>query len=64
MEKLSDRRVLAEYKKVFFEYESEQNFGNCCARTLTRLLALEKILNERGYSVSIHQKNTLSFIKV
>ena len=64
MKKLSNKKLLAEYRKVFFEYESEQNFDNCCARTLTRLLVLEKILNERCYMISIHQENTLSFSKV
>lgn len=61
MKNLSNKKLLAEYKKVFSEYESEQNFDNYCARTLTRLLVLEKVLNERGYVISIHQENTISF---
>lgn len=64
MKNLSNKKLIAEYRKVFHEYESEQRFDNCCARTLTMLLVLEKILNERGYVVSIHQKNTFSFTKI
>lgn len=63
MKSLSNRKLLAEYRKVFSEYESEQNFDNYCARTLIRLLVLEKILTVRGYTISIHQKNTLSFAR-
>jgi len=63
MKNFSNKKLLAEYKKVFSEYESEQNFNNYCSRTLTRLLVLEKILNERGYEISIHQKNTISFTR-
>ena len=61
MKNLSNKKLLVEYRKVFSEYESEQNFDNYCARTLIRLLVLEKKLNERGYVISIHQKNTISF---
>ena len=63
MENLSNKKLLAEYRKVFFEYESEQNFDNYCAITLARLLALEKVLNEKGYVISIYQENILSFSK-
>lgn len=61
MEKISSKKLIRDYRKVYSEYESERNFGNFCSRTLTRLLILEKILIERGYEIIINQKSEISF---
>lgn len=61
MEKISNKKLIRDYLKVYSEYESEKNFGNFCSRTLTRLLILEKILIERGYEIIINQKSEISF---
>ncbi|MEK7079468.1 MAG: hypothetical protein AAB929_05355 [Patescibacteria group bacterium] len=60
---LSNKQLIKKYKEVFLEYESETAFGNFCARTLTRLLFLEKDLTEREYKIIIQSTNVLHINK-
>lgn len=60
---LSNKQLLKKYREVYSEYESEIEFGNFCARTLTGLLFLEKALTERGYKITIQSTNVLHINK-
>jgi len=50
---LSNRQLLKKYRSILSEYKSETVFGNFCARTLTRLLVLEKEVAQRGYKIVV-----------